>query len=60
MTPDPDRPCHTTYLRHIDTCQNAAVGRRCHECRFLALDADAEDWRRWAQKLKSTSATPGA
>ena len=46
-----------TMLRPDDAAARFSVskrtlGRRCHECRFLALDADAEDWRRWAEKLE--------
>lgn len=46
-----DRPRHRRYLEHLRTCQRAGLGQRCHECRVLCQDADAEDYRRWEKKL---------
>lgn len=45
------RPVHAAYVRHLNRCREAAVGRQCQTCRDLLRDADAESWRAWTRTL---------
>ena len=47
---------HRKYVQHVAACETAAHGRWCNECWDLVRDADAECWKRAAERAKQWAA----